>query len=147
MARWSFSRELSLSFAETKDLIAGYWLWQVKSKKEAIEWVKRCPNPHHEGGEIETRQVFEAEDFGAEFTPHLLECDLLLNIVTILRRTVTDDRRSGMTGLARGLLGRDSSIARDRIATGALSTDRCLRCSGFTVARCDNVVGNLACGA
>ena len=52
-------------FAETKELIAGYWLWQVKSKEEAVEWVKRCPNPHQEGGEIEIRQVFEAEDFGA----------------------------------------------------------------------------------
>jgi hypothetical protein len=60
-------------FAETKELIAGYWLWQVKSKEEAIEWVKRCPNPHQGGGEIEIRQVFEAEDFGAEFTPELRE--------------------------------------------------------------------------
>jgi len=60
-------------FAETKELIAGYWLWQVKSKDEAIEWVKRCPNPHQGGGEIEIRQVFEAEDFGAEFTPELRE--------------------------------------------------------------------------
>ncbi len=60
-------------FPETKDLIAGFWLWQVKSKEEAIEWVKRCPNPHNDGGEIEIRQVFEAEDFGAEFTPELRE--------------------------------------------------------------------------
>jgi hypothetical protein len=60
-------------FAETKELIAGYWLWQVKSKEEAIEWVKRCPNPHNEDSEIEIRQVFEAEDFGAEFTPELRE--------------------------------------------------------------------------
>ena len=60
-------------FAETKELIAGYWLWQVQSKEEAIEWVKRCPNPHLGGGEIEIRQVFEAEDFGAEFTPELRE--------------------------------------------------------------------------
>jgi AraC family transcriptional regulator len=58
-------------FAETKELIAGFWIWQVKSKEEAIEWVKRCPNPHNEDGEIEIRQVFEAEDFGAEFTPEL----------------------------------------------------------------------------
>ena len=58
-------------FPETKDLVAGYWLFQVKSKEEAIEWVKRCPNPHDEAGEIEIRQVFEAEDFGAEFTPEL----------------------------------------------------------------------------
>ena len=60
-------------FAETKELVAGYWLWQVKSMDEAIEWVKRCPKPHAGGGEIEIRQVFEAEDFGAEFTPELRE--------------------------------------------------------------------------
>ena len=59
-------------FAETKELIAGFWLWQVKSKQEAIEWVKRCPNPFPgKESEIEIRQVFEAEDFGAEFTPEL----------------------------------------------------------------------------
>jgi hypothetical protein len=58
-------------FAETKELLAGFWLWQVKSKEEAIEWVKRCPNPHNEETEIEIRQVFEAEDFGAELTPEL----------------------------------------------------------------------------
>ena len=60
-------------FAETKELIAGFWLWQCKSKEEAIEWVKRCPNPAGEGkeSEIEIRQVFEAGDFGAEFTPEL----------------------------------------------------------------------------
>ena len=60
-------------FPETKELIAGFWLWQVKSRDEAIEWVKRCPNPHNEDCEIEVRQVFEAEDFGAEFTPELRE--------------------------------------------------------------------------
>jgi hypothetical protein len=58
-------------FAETKELVAGFWLWQVRSKEEAIEWVKRCPNPHNEECEIEIRQVFEPEDFGAEFTPEL----------------------------------------------------------------------------
>ena len=58
-------------FAETKELIAGFWLWQVKSKEEAIEWVKRCPNPMNEDTEIEIRQVFEVDDFGAEFTPEL----------------------------------------------------------------------------
>jgi len=58
-------------FAETKELVAGFWLWQVKSKEEAIEWVKRCPNPSPGESEIEIRQVFEAEDFGAEFTPEL----------------------------------------------------------------------------
>jgi hypothetical protein len=60
-------------FTETKELIAGFWLWQVKSKEEAIEWVKRCPNPHPGDSEIEIRQVFEAEDFGPEFTPELRE--------------------------------------------------------------------------
>ncbi len=60
-------------FAETKELIAGYWLMQVRSFEEAVEWIKRCPNPHAEAGEIEIRQVFEAEDFGEEFTPELRE--------------------------------------------------------------------------
>jgi hypothetical protein len=60
-------------FADTKELIAGFWLWQVKSKEEAIEWVNRCPNPHNEETEVELRQVFEAEDFGAELTPELRE--------------------------------------------------------------------------
>jgi hypothetical protein len=58
-------------FAETKELVAGYWIWKVKSKEEAIEWVKRCPNPMPTDSEIEIRQIFEAEDFGAEFTPEL----------------------------------------------------------------------------
>ncbi|MDR4462223.1 MAG: YciI family protein [Nitrospirales bacterium] len=62
-------------FAETKELMAGYWVWQVNSKEEAIEWVKRCPNPAGDDkeGEIEIRQLFEAEDFGTEFTPELRE--------------------------------------------------------------------------
>jgi hypothetical protein len=60
-------------FAETKELVAGFWLWQVKSMEEAIEWVKRCPNPHLGESEIEIRQVFEAEDFGSELTPELHE--------------------------------------------------------------------------
>ena len=60
-------------FAETKELVAGFWIWKVKSKEEAIEWVKRCPNPMPGESEIEIRQVFEAEDFGAEFTPELRE--------------------------------------------------------------------------
>lgn len=58
-------------FAETKELVAGFWLWQLKSKEEAIEWVKRCPNPMPGESEIEIRQVFEAEEFGAELTPEL----------------------------------------------------------------------------
>jgi len=67
-------------FAETKELIAGYWLFQVKSKEEAIEWVKRCPNPMGPGeeAEIEIRQVFDADDFGAEFTPELREAEARL---------------------------------------------------------------------
>jgi hypothetical protein len=60
-------------FAETKELICGFWLWQCKSLDEAIEWVKRCPNPYDGEAEIEIRQVFEAEDFGPEFTPELRE--------------------------------------------------------------------------
>jgi hypothetical protein len=61
-------------FAETKELVAGFWIWQVKSKEEAIEWVKRCPNPMPgTEAEIEIRQVFEAADFGEEFTPELRE--------------------------------------------------------------------------
>jgi hypothetical protein len=60
-------------FPETKELVAGFWLLQLKSKEEAIEWVKRCPNPMQGESEIEIRQVFEAEDFGAEFTPELRE--------------------------------------------------------------------------
>jgi hypothetical protein len=61
-------------FAESKELIAGFWLWQVRSMDEAIEWVKRCPNPHPgTESEIEIRPVFEAQDFGAEFTPELRE--------------------------------------------------------------------------
>jgi hypothetical protein len=58
-------------FTETKELIAGFWLFQVRSMEEAVEWVKRCPNPSDEESEIEIRQVFEADDFGAEFTPEL----------------------------------------------------------------------------
>jgi hypothetical protein len=76
-ARVKFSGEqrtvIDGPFPETKELIAGFWLWQVNSKEEAIEWVKRCPNPMGVESEIEIRQVFEAEDFGAEFTPELRE--------------------------------------------------------------------------
>lgn len=60
-------------FAETKELVAGFWLWKCASLQEAIDWAKRCPNPTDEGGELEIRQVFEAEDFGAELTPELRE--------------------------------------------------------------------------
>ena len=58
-------------FAETKELLAGYWVWQVKSMEEAVEWVKRCPNPTGVESEIEIRPIFEASDFGEEFTPEL----------------------------------------------------------------------------
>jgi hypothetical protein len=58
-------------FAETKELVAGFWLWQVKSMEEAVEWVRRCPNPMQSDSDIEIRPVFEAEDFGAELTPAL----------------------------------------------------------------------------
>jgi hypothetical protein len=74
--RFGGERERSVvdgPFAETKELIAGFWLMQVRSFEEAVEWIKRCPNPHEEQGEIEIRQVFEAEDFGEEFTPELRE--------------------------------------------------------------------------
>ena len=60
-------------FAETRELVAGFWLWQVRSLDEAIEWVKRCPNPMPGPSEIEIRPLYEAEDFGAEFTPELRE--------------------------------------------------------------------------
>jgi hypothetical protein len=60
-------------FTETKELICGFWIWQVKSMEEAIEWARRMPNPHNEDGEVEIRPVFEAEDFGEEFTPELRE--------------------------------------------------------------------------
>ena len=60
-------------FAETKELVAGFWLWEVRSLEEAVEWVKRCPNPMLGESEIEIRPVFEADDFGAEYTPELRE--------------------------------------------------------------------------
>ena len=60
-------------FTETKELIAGFWLWEVASLQDAIDWVKRCPNPHEGESEIEIRQVFTAEDFGEAFTPELRE--------------------------------------------------------------------------
>jgi len=62
-------------FKDSKDLVCGFWMFQVKSKEEAIEWVKRCPNPVEGETEIEIRQVFEADDFGAEFTPELREAE------------------------------------------------------------------------
>lgn len=74
-ARVSFQgkerRVIDGPFTAARELVAGFWLWQVRSLEEAIEWVKRCPNPTGDEGEIEIRPVFEAEDFGAEFTPEL----------------------------------------------------------------------------
>ena len=67
-------------FTETKELIAGFWLWQVKSKEEAIEWVKRCPNPTGAEAAIEIRQVFEASDFGDALTPELREQEERLRV-------------------------------------------------------------------
>lgn len=58
-------------FPETKELVAGFWLWKVNSREEAIEWLKRCPNPHEEETEVEIRQVFDADDFGPALTPEL----------------------------------------------------------------------------
>jgi hypothetical protein len=71
--RFSGSRRTVIDgpFAETKELVAGFWLWQVKSLEEAVEWVKRCPNPTGEESVIEIRPLFEAADFGAEMTPEL----------------------------------------------------------------------------
>jgi len=60
-------------FSETKELVAGFWIWQTKSLEEAIEWAKRCPNPTGNEGQLEIRQIFEAEDFGDQFTPELRE--------------------------------------------------------------------------
>ena len=74
-------------FAETKELVAGFWLWQVKSMDEALEWVKRCPNPTGTDSEVEVRPVFEAEDFGAEFTPELRQQE------EELRRTIEARKR------------------------------------------------------
>jgi len=74
--RFSGSRRSVLDgpFAETKELIAGFWIWKVESREKAIEWAKRCPNPFNGiDSELEIRQIFEAEDFGAEFTPELRE--------------------------------------------------------------------------
>lgn len=73
-------------FAETKELIAGFWLWKVNSLEEAIEWARRCPNPDGAEGEIEIRRVFDPEDFGAEFAPELQQLEARL-------RTQADGQR------------------------------------------------------
>jgi AraC family transcriptional regulator len=73
-------------FSETKELIAGYWLWEVGSLQEAIDWVKRCPNPHEEDSVIEIRPVFEADDFGDAFTPELREQEARLRTQAAKRK-------------------------------------------------------------
>jgi len=79
-------------FAETKELIAGYWIWQVRSLDEAIEWLKRCPNPMNEESDIEIRQVFEAEDFGEAFTPELQQQEQRVFAEAKRLRTEADKR-------------------------------------------------------
>jgi hypothetical protein len=85
-ARVEFSgterRVIDGPFAETKELLAGYWVWQVKSMDEAIQWVKRIPNPTGEHGVVEIRPVFEADDFGEELTPELREREAALRVQT-----------------------------------------------------------------
>lgn len=73
-------------FAETKELIAGYWMWELGSLQEAIDWVKRCPNPHDEDSDIEIRQVFSADDFGEAFTPELRDQEERLRAEAELRK-------------------------------------------------------------
>jgi hypothetical protein len=73
-------------FAEPKELVAGFWLWEVGSLKEAIDWVKRCPNPHDEDSDIEIRQVFSAEDFGEALTPELRDQEERLRAEAELRK-------------------------------------------------------------
>ena len=73
-------------FAETKELVAGFWMWQVRSREEALAWARRCPNPSGEEGELELRQVFEAEDFGDALTPELREQEERLRAATEKKR-------------------------------------------------------------
>lgn len=69
-------------FAETKELVAGFWIWQVKSMDEAIVWAKRCPNPGTDSGELELRRIFEADDFGPALTPELREAEERVRALT-----------------------------------------------------------------
>ena len=89
-ARVRFSGERRIvtdgPFAETKELIAGFWIWNVKSKEEAIEWVKRCPNPFPVDSDIEIRQIFAPEDFGEAFTPELREAEARMRAKVAERR-------------------------------------------------------------
>jgi hypothetical protein len=90
-ARVRFEREkrtvIDGPFAETKELVAGFWLWKCASLQEAIEWVKRCPNPMPEESEIEIRQLFDAEDFGPTLTPELREQEERLRAELEQRKT------------------------------------------------------------
>jgi len=89
-------------FTGAKDLIAGFWLFQVKSKEEAIEWVKRCPNPTEGEAEIEIRQVFEAEDFGPEFTPELRQAEQHLRDQLVAKKTKEQANVTSATGRSEG---------------------------------------------
>jgi AraC family transcriptional regulator len=100
-------------FAETKELIAGFWLWQCKSLQEAIDWVKRCPNPYNEDGEVEIRPVFEAEDFGAEFTPELRKQEAGIRAQTLGLGEVRFERTKEM--LLAGLRGSYTIETRGKI--------------------------------
>jgi AraC family transcriptional regulator len=100
-------------FAETKELIAGFWLWQCKSMQEAIDWVKRCPNPYNEDGEVEIRPVFEAEDFGAEFTPELRKQEAGIRARSLGLGEVRFERAKEM--LLAGLNGRYTIETRGKI--------------------------------
>jgi len=80
-------------FTETKEVIAGYWLWQVRNMEEAVEWLKRCPNPHPGECEVEIRRVFEAEDFGADFTPELREQEKRVSAQASARKKVTGRKK------------------------------------------------------
>ena len=98
-------------FAETKELVAGFWIWQVKSLQEAIDWVKRCPNPMPGESEIEIRQIFEAEDFGAAFTPELREQEERLRAKVAASnpgRRPAALSAPGIGGATRGRLSRSS---------------------------------------
>lgn len=88
-------------FAETKELIAGFWIWKVNSMEEAIAWAKRCPNPHEDDGELEIRPIFEAEDFGEAFTPELREQEAAIRAQTLGLGTVRFEDRGefSITGI------------------------------------------------
>jgi YCII-related domain len=102
-------------FTETKELIAGFWLWQVRSMEEAVEWVTRCPNPHEGEAEIEIRQVFEADDFGSELTPELRKQELPRASECSWRGSMPPRRRSksGMRARVSSTASTDASSAKN----------------------------------